>query len=158
MSEEGQQADVFENVMLARDATLLEQGEFAVDVKSEVLKLIKEQEKSFPSRFWHLTTFRDPAFGLANLDRDTANEIKARVYTIILKYYRRPYFAMARDDVLFAQKEELKTYVDIQLSRAKNGAFLGFLERSTKEFNIVSNAPVQPTRRGLARFFGGAGR
>ncbi|WP_297497386.1 hypothetical protein [Thermococcus sp.] len=157
MTEE-EQANVFDNVMLARDATLLEQGEFAVDVKSEVLKLLKEQEKSFPSRFWHLSVFRDAAMSLGNLDSETANEIKARVYTIILKSYRRPYFAMARDDVLFAQKEELKTYVDVQLSRARGGAFLGFLERSTKEFNIVSNGSIQQARRGLARFFGGAGR
>ena len=157
MTEE-EQANVFDNVMLARDATLLEQGEFAVDVKSEVLKLLKEQEKSFPSRFWHLSVFRDATMSLGNLDSETANEIKARVYTIILKSYRRPYFAMARDDILFAQKEELKTYVDIQLSRAKGGAFLGFLERSTKEFNIVSSGSTQQARRGLARFFGGAGR
>jgi len=60
-----------------------------------------------------------------------------------------------RDDILFAQKEELKTYVDVQLSRAKGGSFLGFLERSTKEFNIVSSGPIQQVRRGLSRFFGG---
>jgi len=155
--------ELFDKLMLAREGALLSNQladvDMAVDVKSEVLKIIKEQEESFPSRFWDLSTFKNAGLGLANLDKQTANEIKARVYTIILKKYRRPYFALARDDSLFAQKEELKTYVDIQLSRAVGGTFLGFLERSQSVLNLVTEGEqLQRGRRGISRFLGGLTR
>ena len=158
MSEEIPQ-ELFDKLMMAREAAYVnaQMGDIDMtpDVKSEALKLIKEQEKSFPSRFWNLDTLRDAGMSLSNIDRQTANEIKARVYTIILKKYRRPYFALARDDVLFAQKEELKTYVDVQLSRARDGKFLDFLVESHKVLNLVTETEQLQRRRGIARFLGG---
>jgi len=151
--------ELFDKLMLAREGAILSNQltdvEMAPDVKSEALKIIKEQEKSFPARFWDLDTLNNVGVSLANLDKQTANEIKARVYTIILKKYRRPYFALARDDTLFAQKEELKTYVDIQLSRAVGGAFLDFLERSQRVLNLVTEGEQVQRRRGISRFLGG---
>ena len=122
---------------------------------NELIGVVRDSEKYFPSLLADLVEFRDPAHSLANYSEKDIALIEASLAKIELFYLNK--IPRWREDEIrsaLVAFENLRVYTRQHLSRGKKGHFLDKLTQISKIISYQANTPQQKQKRGLFGIFG----